>query len=186
MSKNVRFSPFVTFLGEPEPTYPDLDDSFRMEGSSASNLFESQGKRNSCSGRRRSSGSSACNKRGSINLADMFAAEKSFGRMALSDGSSGGFSFGFSGSDFNLGDSGNFQPVIQEEDEDTDEGSTNHAEAAGACDSSDLDALSQHQHFGNSSFSSPCLPSAETEDSLSSIIEPSPNDEANSTARTPT
>lgn len=176
MSKNVRFSPFVTFLGEPDPIYPEMEDSFCLEGSVTNVLEPSAGRRSSSTinhGRRRSSGSmgtmKSSSKRGSISMEDMF------GKVSMGDGSSGGFGFGFSGSDLGLGvgDSGNMhQLAIREDYEDTDEegGTYDDIALGNPCDGA---ALGEHIHFGNSSFPTPASfssSSVETEDTTTSIL----------------
>ena len=178
MSKNVRFSPFVTFLGEPDTIYPEMEDSFRLEGSVTNFLEPSTGRRRSSgtisggSGRRRSSGSMGSMgimkniKRGSITMEDMFA---------MGDGSSGGFGFGFSGSDLGLGmeESNNMRQLsIREDDEDTDEeGGTYDEIALGIpCEGADF---GEHIHFGNSSFpttASFSSSSVEAEDTIIATI----------------
>ena len=175
--KNVRFSPFVTFLGEQEPIYPELEESFCLESSRASLSLEPRpprrrgssdisGSGTTSSGLQRSGGcigKSGRNKRGSLNVEDLLTMESSFGRVAISDGSSGGFSFGFSGSDLSLGfgDSSNIQqqPTIREEGEDYDddeeeEGGTYHDIALGnSCESAETEAPEGHKNYGETPFS---------------------------------
>ena len=110
VNKHVRFSNFITYLGEPEPTFPEMEESLRMD--SSKNLFASMAGPPS---RRSSNGSNngggrVC-KRQSLDLCDMFGTPQNFGQTTVVDGSSGGFSFGFSGSGLDL------ECSIREEDE---------------------------------------------------------------------
>jgi len=152
-TKQVRFSPFVTYLSEIEPDYPDLDESINMEGLASSKKRVSSSRRWSNSNKF---------ERGSINLIDVFGIDSSFGLTNLSIGSSsGGSSFGLSGSDFSLGGSSNQRLTIQEEGEgDEDEYSEeeldcirNKLDAIDRIGVSDSEDLDKHSLLGNASFS---------------------------------
>ncbi|CAB9527083.1 expressed unknown protein [Seminavis robusta] len=102
IAKRVRFSPFVTFLGdEPEPP-PEMEESLRMDGSFAANGSVVFGRRSSLTN------SSNGQRRRSIDMNDM---ERQFGNVSLG----GAFPLNFSATSCDLDVSA--ESIIEEDNE---------------------------------------------------------------------
>ena len=101
LAKRVRFSPFVTYMGDEPEHLPEMEGSLRLDSSYHTTLTTT-GRPGVCANRTIAGGGGRINKRGSMDLTELFAVDRSssFGNhtnnnmMTMGNGSSeedGGF-----------------------------------------------------------------------------------------------